>query len=225
MIRFLFRRQMGALDLHAEASLGRERVVITGENGSGKTTLLRLFAGLDKPDDGYLHFYDHAWADSARKYSMPIHERRLGCVFAEPNLLPWLSVADNICIGVSEDNMQRAGETLGQLARTLKLYELLDKKGRHLSAGEAQRVTLARAFIAGPSMLLLDEPFSAQSPKMRAYLREWLLTLHEKLEFPMILVTHDLDEATYIGQRHWFMRNGKLIMPKEASIGRRESYE
>lgn len=225
MIRFLFQRRRDAFDLHAEASLGRERVVVTGENGSGKTTLLRLFAGLENPDYGYLHFYDHSWVDSARKYSMPVYERRLGCVFTEPNLLPWLSVADNICIGISENEIPHAGKMLSELARTLRLYDVLHKKGRHLSAGEAQRVAFARALISSPSFLLLDEPFSSQSPKMRAYLWEWLVTLQEKLEFPMVMVTHDLDEAAYIGQRHWFMRNGKLFMPKEANIVRRESYE
>lgn len=215
MIEFLFRRHLDAFELYAESSLDKERVVITGENGSGKTTLLRLFAGLDKPECGYLRFFNHSWVDSARNYSLPIHERKLGCVFSDPNLLPWLNVADNICIGVSKDRMQVAGETLSQLARTLRLYDLLEKKGRNLSAGEAQRVALARALMSAPSMLLLDEPFSAQSPKMRAYLREWLVALQDKLEIPMIMVTHDLKEAAQIGQRHWFMRNGKLIMQNE----------
>ncbi|PJA32222.1 MAG: hypothetical protein CO187_05110 [Zetaproteobacteria bacterium CG_4_9_14_3_um_filter_53_7] len=211
MIHFSLRKQLGQLNLHAEAGFTDERIVISGENGSGKTTLLRLIAGLERADQGHIGFFDYCWFDSDRGHCLPAHKRKATCLFTYASLLPWLSVADNICIGLTPEQRSGSDGAMRELLRTLKLDGLMTKAATHLSAGEAQRVAMARALISLPRLILLDEPFSAQSPKMRSYLQQWLVELHNALRFPLILVTHDKAEATLLGERHWHMSNGKLI--------------
>jgi len=213
MIYFSFSRRLETFQLNADASFGNERVVVTGENGAGKTTLLRLIAGLEAPDQGYLKFFGQTWFDSSQKLTVPAHCRKAAYVFSNAALLPWLSVADNMLIGLSSNERKNISAAIQKTICALKLEPLMIKRSCQLSAGETQRVTLARALLSRPRMLLLDEPFSAQSPKMRDYLQQWLVQLHERLQFPMIMVTHNNDEAKAVGQRHWHMSNGGLINP------------
>lgn len=224
MIDFSFSRQLGEFQLHASASFGKERVVVTGENGAGKTTLLRLIAGLETPDHGHLNVAGQTWCDSGQKLSVPTHDRKAACVFNNSGLLPWLSVADNMLIGLTSDQRALVAGAMQEIIRTLKLEPLMPKSSSSLSAGETQRVALARALLSMPQMLLLDEPFSAQSPNMRAYLQRWLVQLHDRLRFPVIMVTHSKDEAKAVGQRHWHMSNGKLInlLPDQIDPRRRD---
>lgn len=230
MIHFSLRKQLGQFHLHAEGAFANDRIVISGENGSGKTTLLRLLSGLETADQGSIAFKGQSWFDSRQGIRIPAYQRRAPCVFVEPNLLPWLSVEENIRIGVDASQSREDVEGAIQgLVRTLHLESVISKAVEHLSAGEAQRVALARVLLATPRMLLLDEPFSAQSERMRRYLQRWLVQLHEKLNFPIVVVTHDREEALRIGQRHWHMRNGRMIAletamerPELLSEGRHE---
>jgi len=202
---------MGLLNIHADATFSHERIVISGKNGSGKTSLIRLIAGLEDADQGHLSFFGETWFDSSKKFKIPAYQRKAACVFAKPCLLPWLSVADNIYLGLSPEQKVGARDAMQEVVRTLSLHDLMAKESIHLSAGEAQRVALARAIISLPKLLLLDEPFSAQSPKMRRYLQKWLIDFQTHLRFPLVMVTHDNDEALAIAERRWHMRNGKLI--------------
>jgi sulfonate transport system ATP-binding protein len=166
-----------------------EIVSIVGASGCGKSTLLRIMAGLD-PD-----FAGSVLLDQRR---MDRHSTPVGFVFQEPRLLPWLSVSQNICFGPKRSMpSQRVAELLTIVG--------LDGRGadlpRDLSGGQAQRVAIARGLYSYPQALLLDEPFSAVDAFTRMRLADVLLSAVARYSTAIVLVTHDLDEAVYLGDR------------------------
>jgi sulfonate transport system ATP-binding protein len=174
-----------------------EIVVIIGGSGCGKSTLLRLVAGLDRPSSG-----------EVRVDGSPIlaPHASVGLVFQEPRLLPWLTVAGNVGFGLAEtDRAPREAAIAHALAR-VGLADHAGRWPRELSGGQAQRVSLARALITGPRVLLLDEPFSALDAFTRADLQDHLLDLWADTRPTLVLVTHDIEEALVLADRVVVMR-------------------
>jgi sulfonate transport system ATP-binding protein len=174
-----------------------EIVAVVGGSGCGKSTLLRIVSGLDRPSLGRLSLDDTGIA-------APREE--IGIVFQEPRLLPWLSVAGNVGFGL--DGRPKA-ERDSRVARQLDRVGLSEKAGvwpRQLSGGQAQRVSLARALVMRPEVLLLDEPFSALDAFTRADLQDHLLDLWADFKPMLIVVTHDVDEAIVLADRVVVMR-------------------
>jgi sulfonate transport system ATP-binding protein len=180
----------------AEIRLG-EIVAIIGGSGCGKSTLLRAIAGLDRATTGTVTLDETAITGPHAK---------IGIIFQEPRLLPWLSVADNIGFGLSEAPSQVRRE---KVARALARVGLTDKANawpRELSGGQAQRVAIARALVPQPEVLLLDEPFSALDAFTRRDLQDHLLDLWADTRPTLVLVTHDVDEAVVLADRVLVMR-------------------
>jgi sulfonate transport system ATP-binding protein len=186
-----------ALDRFSAEIRKGEIIAIIGGSGCGKSTLLRAVAGLDRATSGEVVLDDIA-------ISAP-HEK-IGIIFQEPRLLPWLSVADNIGFGLSEAPAKLRRE---KVARALARVGLADKAGawpRELSGGQAQRVAIARALVPRPEVLLLDEPFSALDAFTRRDLQDHLLDLWADTRPTLVLVTHDVDEAVVLADRVIVMR-------------------
>jgi sulfonate transport system ATP-binding protein len=196
----------------AEINLG-EIVAIIGGSGCGKSTLLRAVAGLDRATSGTVTLDDIA-------ISAP-HEK-IGIIFQEPRLLPWLSVADNIGFGLTE---LTAGVRRDKVSRALARVGLTDKADawpRELSGGQAQRVAIARALVPQPEVLLLDEPFSALDAFTRRDLQDHLLDLWADTRPTLVLVTHDVDEAVVLADRVLVMRPrpGRLFEEIKVNLAR-----
>jgi sulfonate transport system ATP-binding protein len=175
-----------------------ELLVVIGGSGCGKSTLLRAASGLDTPTQGRVLL-------DGMVISAP-HER-IGIIFQEPRLLPWLRVADNVGFGL--EGCPKA-ERNKRVAFIIERVGLIDKAGvwpRELSGGQAQRVAIARALVTKPSVLLLDEPFSALDAFTRAELQEHLLDLWDEARPILVLVTHDIEEALVLGSRIAVMRS------------------
>src|SRR5262249_19817018 len=169
-----------------------EIAVIIGGSGCGKSTLLRLVCGLDQPTQGAV-VLDGATITGP-------HEK-IGIVFQEPRLLPWLSVADNVGFGLAH---RRAPERRQRVGAALDRVGLSDKArvGRgDLRGGRAQRAAMARALITGPEVMLLDEPFSALDAFTRVDLQDHLLDLWADAKPTLMVVTHDVDEAIVLADR------------------------
>lgn len=167
-------------------------VAVVGGSGCGKSTMLRAIAGLDAPSRGRVVLDGAAIAAP--------HEK-IGIIFQEPRLLPWLTVAGNVAFGIG--HLPRS-ERDGRVARALARVGLADKAGawpRELSGGQAQRVAIARALVPQPEVLLLDEPFSALDAFTRADLQDHLLALWADTRPTLVLVTHDVDEAVALADR------------------------
>jgi sulfonate transport system ATP-binding protein len=174
-----------------------EIVAVIGGSGSGKSTLLRAIGGLDAPSEGAILLDGEA-------ITAP-HEK-IGIIFQEPRLLPWLKVADNVGFGLG--GRPRA-ERAQRVAAALQRVGLADKAGvwpRELSGGQAQRVAILRALVPRPEVLLLDEPFSALDAFTRADLQDHLLDLWADAKPTLILVTHDVDEAIVLADRVMVLR-------------------
>lgn len=174
-----------------------EIVAIIGGSGCGKSTLLRAIAGLDRASGGAITL------DGDRIVAP--HEK-IGIIFQEPRLLPWLNVADNVGFGLADLPRKEREE---RVAIALSRVGLADKAGvwpRELSGGQAQRVAIARALVPRPEVLLLDEPFSALDAFTRRDLQDHLLDLWADTRPTLILVTHDVDEAVVLADRILVMR-------------------
>ncbi|MEW6644481.1 MAG: ABC transporter ATP-binding protein [Pseudomonadota bacterium] len=196
------------------AEIGRgEIVAIIGGSGCGKSTLLRAICGLDPASTGRI-------ALDGAVVTAP-HEK-IGIIFQEPRLLPWLSVADNVGFGLADDP---AALRRDKVARALDRVGLADKARawpRELSGGQAQRVAIARALAPRPEVLLLDEPFSALDAFTRADLQDHLLALWGDVRPTLLLVTHDVDEAVVLADRIMVMRPrpGRLFEEIQIELSR-----
>jgi sulfonate transport system ATP-binding protein len=196
----------------AEIRLG-EIVAVIGGSGCGKSTLLRAIAGLDRATAGTVTLDD---------VTISAPHAKIGIIFQEPRLLPWLSVADNIAFGLSD---LPAGARREKVARALTRVGLADKADawpRELSGGQAQRVAIARALVPQPEVLLLDEPFSALDAFTRRDLQDHLLDLWADMRPTVVLVTHDVDEAVVLADRVLVMRPrpGRLFDEININLGR-----
>ncbi len=199
--------RLGALDLQVDSKFTNAFIIISGENGAGKTTLLRCLAGLET-GYGQVLVNDRLWLDDHTSFVLPAGQRHVGCVWADAALLPWLSVEKNITLGSEQVDQ----DWLAQLAGQLELTTLMQRSPPMLSTGEAQRVALARAIYKRPSVLLLDEPFSAQAPAIRQRLRLRLKSMQAAMQIPVIMVSHDAEDAQVLAHQHWRMREGKLLV-------------
>jgi len=190
-----------------------EIVVVVGGSGCGKSTLLRLVCGLDRPTHGAITL-------DGTPITAP-HEK-IGMVFQEPRLLPWLSVADNVGFGLTDRPRE---ERHARVAMQLERVALHDKTAvwpRELSGGQAQRAALARALVTRPEVLLLDEPFSALDAFTRTDLQDHLLDLWADTRPTLLVVTHDVDEAVVLADRIAVMRPrpGRVFAEIEADLPR-----
>jgi sulfonate transport system ATP-binding protein len=181
-----------------------EIVAVIGGSGCGKSTLLRAIGGLDPASEGTIVL-------DGETITAP-HEK-IGIIFQEPRLLPWLKVAGNVGFGIAERPKRERTE---RIAAALKRVGLADKAAmwpRELSGGQAQRVAIARALVPRPEVLLLDEPFSALDAFTRADLQDHLLDLWADAKPTLILVTHDVDEAIVLADRVMVMcpRPGRIF--------------
>ena len=188
---------------------GKTQVLI-GTSGCGKSTILRMIVGLVSPDSGTIRFDGQSLIDS----NLDQLRLRIGYMIQEGGLFPHLTVRDNAAIMPrylgwdSKKSQQRIDELLQltQLPATM-----LDRYPRQLSGGQRQRVSLMRALMLDPDVLLLDEPLGDLDPMIRAELQEDLRTIFRDLDKTVVLVTHDLAEAGYLGDRITLLRAGKIV--------------
>ncbi len=194
-----------------------EILVLMGLSGSGKSTLLRGVNGLNPVVRGEVRVDDGAGMVSVT-HAAPADLRRLrlsriAMVFQAFGLLPWQTVRDNVGLGLElagQTPAQRRDKVDQQLA-LVNLTQWADRKVGELSGGMQQRVGLARAFATDAPILLMDEPFSALDPLIRARLQDELLDLQSKLQRTIIFVSHDLDEAFKLGNRIALMEGGRIV--------------
>lgn len=187
----------------------KELHVLVGPSGSGKTTTLRSIAGLTQVT-GKITCQGQTWLDSAEKISTKTHQRKVGFLFQQYALFPHLSVLDNVMtplIASGITDQTQAKHWLKQLG----IEDLASRYPSQISGGQQQRVALARALVRKPDVLLLDEPFSAIDAPTRQKLYESIAELRELIELPIILVTHDLDEAVKLADKITVIDAGRSL--------------
>lgn len=191
------------IDLTLACSPGK-LVSIVGPSGAGKTSILRVLAGLERLEYGRITCDGATWVDTASGICLAPQKRGVGYVFQEFTLFPHLSVRENACFAA----MDRGAAD--DLLKRFKIWHLKDARPQNISGGERQRTAICQALARGPSVLLMDEPFSALDALTRRNLREELKSLKNELEIPIIHVTHDIREALYLGDEVLPIVQGKV---------------
>jgi molybdate transport system ATP-binding protein len=188
-----------------------ELVALVGPSGSGKTTVLRLIAGLHPPRQGRISCNGQTWLDSRQGIHLPPQARRVGIVFQDYALIPHLTALENLILAMdSGTGAQRKAKAQDLLAR-VRLEGLEQRRPAELSGGQQQRVAVARALAREPRVLLLDEPFSAVDMMTRRRLQRELALLRRSIHIPIIMVTHDLDEAAALADRICLLDHGSAL--------------
>ncbi len=188
-----------------------ELLALLGPSGSGKTTILRAIAGLLMPAEGRVVCDGETWFDPAASIAVPPQARRVGMVFQDYALFPHLSARDNVALGVSGRADAASRSAAEAFLARVNLTGLEERLPAALSGGQQQRVALARALAREPRVLLLDEPFSAVDQMTRQRLKRELAVLRRSLNIPIILVTHDIDEAVALADRVAVLYRGRIL--------------
>lgn len=187
--------------------------VIAGRSGSGKSSLLKMMTGFMKPDAGRIQLGERFIYDSARKLNTSPEQRKLGYVPQNYLLFPHLNVYDNVAFGLAQQIKSKAliQEKAMYALELCKIEKLAKRFSHDLSGGEKQRVALARSIVLSPSLLLMDEPFSALDVHTRRFLRSEIRSILKATSIPTIIVTHDPMDALSFGEQIYIMEKGQLI--------------
>lgn len=193
------RKQLPGFALDVAFSSEAGFIVIHGPSGAGKSLTLRLIAGLEKPDEGFVRVGSETYFDSRGATEVPTRKRGVGFVFQEYALFPHLNVEQNVGFGLGRGWLEKTRSACSE-----RIEEMLDAFGLKahrkqpvstLSGGQRQRVALARALAPRPSVLLLDEPFSALDESLRRELRRELKQAHLDFGVQSLMVTHDVADV------------------------------
>jgi iron(III) transport system ATP-binding protein len=209
-------KSFGGVVAVADTSLKVRRgefLTLLGPSGCGKTTMLRSIAGLERPDAGSIAIDGRTVASDRPPKFVPAEHRRLGMVFQSYAIWPHMTVAGNVSYALGNQRLDRA-EARGRVMRALELVQLdalADRPATDLSGGQQQRVAFARAIVAQPKVLLLDEPLSNLDAKLREGMRRELRNLQRELGVTTLYVTHDQSEALALSDQIAVMLDGKIL--------------
>lgn len=201
MLTVQMKKKLAHFTIDVDFQIDNEIVILFGPSGSGKTTILNCIAGLTHPDQGIIAYQSTVFFHHTKK-PLPVQKRNVGYLFQDYALFPHMTVWKNISYGMKNPDLTK------QIIEVLHIKHLLDKYPREISGGEKQRVALTRALATEPCVLLLDEPFSALDYETRLQCHDELLRLHALWGIPIVMVTHDQEEARKLGDRIYYIKEG-----------------
>src|ERR1700744_732155 len=213
------------IDIRAKQRLGNTELDISlqtattgvlalfGPSGAGKTSILNWLAGLSRPDSGSITVDDRVLFDAAAGINLPPERRGLGYVFQEPRLFPHLGVRGNLLYGrhLRRQPASRSDITFDQVVHLLGIEHLLGRRIGGLSGGEQQRISIGRALLAQPRLLLMDEPLAAVDARRKSEILPFIESLHAELSLPIVYVSHDADEILRIADQVALIVDGKVV--------------
>jgi iron(III) transport system ATP-binding protein len=200
-------QQSAVNDISFELSAA-EILALVGPSGCGKTTTLRIIAGLERPDSGLVRLDGRVVVSDT--VFVPPEKRGVGMVFQDHALFPHLTVSENIAFGLRGQSAEQARQTVGDMLHLVGLLPLAKRYPHALSGGERQRVALARALAPRPVLVLMDEPFSSLDADLRMEMREHVRRILKSMQATVVFVTHDQEEALYMGDRLAVLQSGHL---------------
>jgi iron(III) transport system ATP-binding protein len=200
-------QQSAVNNISFELSSG-EILTLLGPSGCGKTTTLRIIAGLERPDSGIVRLNNRVVASDS--VFVPPEKRGVGMVFQDHALFPHLTVSENIAFGLRGQPPAEIKKTVGEMLHLVGLLPLAKRYPHALSGGERQRVALARALAPHPVLVLMDEPFSSLDADLRMEMREHVRRILKSMRATVVFVTHDQEEALYMGDRLAVLQKGHL---------------
>ncbi|WP_027366098.1 ATP-binding cassette domain-containing protein [Desulfotruncus alcoholivorax] len=199
MLEAEFTKKLWHFDLEIAFKAEGNILVLWGPSGSGKTTVLHCLAGLKSPSGGVVKLNERILYSHEERVNVPTRARNAGYLFQDYALFPHLTVKQNVLYGLKCNKLKCPSTDIKEMLNTFGIGHLNNRFPSQLSGGEKQRVALARALAVRPNYLLLDEPFSALDKSIKKILRSELKKVHRKWQIPFILVTHDEEDASYLG--------------------------
>ncbi|MCK5884046.1 MAG: ABC transporter ATP-binding protein [Bacteriovoracaceae bacterium] len=210
-LKFKVTKELKGFTLDMDWELGNELGVIFGPSGSGKSITLKMIAGLMTPDSGEISLGERTLFSEHNSRIVPPFHRNVGYVFQNLALFPHLNVEKNISFGLGHlSNKKEKDELIDSYLERFHIEDIRFKKITEVSGGQQQRVAIARALVRSPDVLLLDEPFSSLDEFLRSEMQEFMLELKDKLNIPIVLVTHDKSEAQRLASKIIFYDRGRL---------------
>lgn len=222
MLHVAVTRRQGRFTLQVEFKAPAPGVVaLFGRSGSGKTTLVNIIAGLIRPDAGRVQLDDTVLTDTAVGVHLPAERRGVGYVFQDARLFPHLTVRSNLRYGLVRSRGRQPFMRFDEIVALLGLEPLLPRRPHRLSGGERQRVALGRALLSQPRLLLLDEPLASLDVARREEVLPYLQLLRDRLQIPMVYVSHQLEEVLQLATYMVLMEGGRSLAqgtPLEVSL-------
>ena len=211
MLKCDFQYQQADFGLNIKLEMSQQLLGIVGASGSGKSTLLKNIVGLLKPDQGYIQFKHQDLINIEKQINIPMHQRKIALVFQNALLFPHMNVQQNL--GYAEKLVSRADRKFQfeDIVELLELKSLIYRRAHQLSGGEAQRVSIGRALLSSPNLLLLDEPLTGLDQQLKQQILPFLKRIKDELNLPMIYVTHHLEELAYLEAETVQLKKGILI--------------
>lgn len=212
MLETSFTKKLLHFTLELSLKANNQIVVLWGPSGAGKTTVLQCLAGLLNPGSGFIKLGHRTLYSSEENIFVPARHRNIGYVFQDYFLFPHMTVRQNVLYGLKNKKRELRDSSINplELLDSFDVGHLIDRYPGQLSGGEKQRVALARALVVQPDLLLLDEPFSALDKNTKLSLRKEVKKLHRQWQIPFILVSHDEEDAKYLGDVIISLEKGRL---------------
>lgn len=198
MLKCNFQYQHANFMLNVELEMQQQLLGIVGVSGCGKSTLLKNIVGLLKPTHGSIQFNQQILFDSQQKIHVPMHQRKIALIFQNALLFPHMNVQQNLCYAEKLIPQAERKFQFNEIIELLELTHLCQRKAHQLSGGEAQRVSIGRALLSSPHLLLLDEPLTGLDQQLKQQILPFLQRIKDELNLPMIYVTHHLEELKYL---------------------------
>jgi molybdate transport system ATP-binding protein len=198
MLKCNFQYQHADFMLNVKLEMQQQLLGIVGISGCGKSTLLKNIVGLLKPTHGSIQFNQQILFDSQQKIHVLMHQRKIALIFQNALLFPHMNVQQNLCYAEKLIPQAERKFQFNEIVELLELTHLCQRKAHQLSGGEAQRVSIGRALLSSPHLLLLDEPLTGLDQQLKQQILPFLKRIKDELNLPMIYVTHHLEELKYL---------------------------
>lgn len=211
MIKVELNKKFKRESMHFSFELKSNRAVLFGPSGCGKTTLLRMLCGVCEPDSGRVMLNGKCLYSGSDSINIPVYKRNIGYIPQECALFPNMSIRKNILYGVNASGGAFDQVRFSHLIDKLQIEEKLDDYPSTLSGGQKQRAALARTLMINPSLLLLDEPFTALDSPIKNCLRDIVVDFADDENIPLVFVSHNLEDCYSVGKEIVVMDSGRIV--------------
>lgn len=210
MLTCNFYYQRDDLRLDVEFEMNHKILGLVGDSGSGKSTILKLISGLLIPDYGHIRLNEQILYDDQQHINLAVHQRKIAQIFQKAWVFPHMNVMQNLMYAQKISQNPKPTFSFEQVVEVLDLKRLIKRKSYELSGGEAQRVSIARALLSSPDLLLLDEPLTGLDSTLKDQMLFFFSKVIQETQLPMIYVTHHEQELDYLNAEIHTLEQGKM---------------